>query len=480
MTPPPRVLLAVRLETQFREMARVAQLLRNSGMFAPCFYFDQARGESLSRMQAVCRDLDVAFEPVEATAASKGAQPATKPSPQTVGVKPRKRRFHLRIPLLWHVMRLTKMVPRRRLELRHARESLLQLGPVLLAVPEDGVGGPLHLISAARSLGIPVLVIPYEFSTLKQPVQAIRNDQAYKEYVIEGFLKQWVARRHPSWALAWEHERLLRLPLPYVLSLEHLKMAPPQPWAVHGGQASCLAVESPAMERNYIALGLPREKLVLTGALSDDNLYQHRQRRDEARRALFQEMGWPENDLFLLCALPPDYTTKQGACFSNYEELLIFWINALSRLHRFKVLYQLHPAVNDAQRNFIASLGASVTKQDPAALIPCCDVLVTSVSSIIRWAIACGKPVINFDVYRFGYTDYAGVPGVRTIDGSAAFEAELAELAPASDHLDNLKQMQHTASKDWGMLDGRSGTRMLEVMCKLTQAPHHSRAERIL
>ncbi len=35
------------------------------------------------------------------------------------------------------------------------------------------------------------------------------------------------------------------------------------------------------------------------------------------------------------------------------------------------------------------------------SLVPLCSLYVASVSATIRWAIACGKPVVNYDVYRF-------------------------------------------------------------------------------
>jgi hypothetical protein len=453
-------------------MARVAVLIRDSGLFTPFFYFDQCDCQAASRLQDACRNLGIAFAGDNSAMPPPMAKSAAEQAASKAKVsKPRKFRPHLRIPLLSDAVRLIKMLRAKRKELRWARETLSTHKPVLLAVTEDGVGGPVPLVHTARRLGIPVLVIPYEFSTLKQPVLSIRSGPRHKDHVINSALRRWVAARYPSWALTWEEEPLLRLPAMHVLSFEWLKMAPPQPWAVHGGEADRVAVESPAMQRHYLSLGMPPAKLTLTGALSDDNLYQHMLRRDETRRALFQELGWAEDSLFLLCSLPPDYTGKrQEACFSNYRDQLTFWIHTLRQLGRFKVLYQLHPAVTDAEKNFVASLGVPVTTQDPAALIPCCDLFITSVSSIIRWAIACGKPVINFDVYRFDYDDYRDVPGVLTVNETAAFEAEISKLTPCSGYLQDLTDKQRASVKEWGMLDGSSGSRMLEIMQKLTNA----------
>lgn len=472
METPQRVLLVVRLETQFRELSRVALLIRKSGQFEPCFYLDRPKGESCSKIPDACHRLGIPFElPLGIVAPPQASQATVNAAAQTQGLAaPYKRRFHFRIPLLWILSRLRKMMRKGRREVHQVREYLRSNPPVLVIVPEDGVGGPLYLVHAARSLNIPVLIVPYEFSSLKQPVQAILDDPSRKDYLVQSLQQHWVARRYPAWAVKWQNLQLLRMPLLNIITMETLGIAPIQPWAVHGGRAHFLAVESLAMHRHYLKLGLPAEKLVLTGALSDDNLHQHLEHRCDARRALLREWDWPENVRVLLCCLPPDYTSKRESCFSNYEDLLRFWISSLDRLENYKVLYQLHPAVNETQKKFIATLGVPVTRQDPAALIPCCDALITSVSSIIRWAIACGKPVINFDVYRFGYDDYTGTPGVVTIDEPQVFEAELTKLASEAGHLDSLAAMQQAIAGEWGMLDGLSGTRMLEVMVRLVQA----------
>ena len=41
-----------------------------------------------------------------------------------------------------------------------------------------------------------------------------------------------------------------------------------------------------------------------------------------------------------------------------------------------------------------------------ASLVAISDMYVASVSSTIRWAILAGIPVINYDVYQYGYEDF--------------------------------------------------------------------------
>ena len=57
-----------------------------------------------------------------------------------------------------------------------------------------------------------------------------------------------------------------------------------------------------------------------------------------------------------------------------------------------------------------------IAARKTSELVPLCDLYVASVSSTIRWAIACGKPVVNYDVYRYRYTDFISLDGVLIID----------------------------------------------------------------
>ncbi len=70
-------------------------------------------------------------------------------------------------------------------------------------------------------------------------------------------------------------------------------------------------------------------------------------------------------------------------------------------------------------------LGVRLVTDDIARLIPLCDVFVASVSATISMALACGKPVVNYDVYRFRYDDFEGVPDLHTFENRSEFAQRL-------------------------------------------------------
>ena len=69
----------------------------------------------------------------------------------------------------------------------------------------------------------------------------------------------------------------------------------------------------------------------------------------------------------------------------------------------------------------IETANVRIAARRTSELVPLCDLYVASVSSTIRWAIACGKPVINYDVYRYRYTDFLNLEGVLVIEEQNEF-----------------------------------------------------------
>ncbi len=108
--------------------------------------------------------------------------------------------------------------------------------------------------------------------------------------------------------------------------------------------------------------------------------------------------------------------------------------------------------------------GFNITYDDTATLVPLCDLYVAAVSSTIRWAIACGKPVINYDVYQYDYKDYEGVEAVSLVNTREEFRDLLQELTTNRDRLAAMAATQQRESTRWGCLDGMSGQRILALL----------------
>src|SRR5262249_11502744 len=131
-----------------------------------------------------------------------------------------------------------------------------------------------------------------------------------------------------------------------------------------------------------------------------------------------------------------------------------------------EVTVSLHPATLAADRAAIAETGVTLTDDYVIELIPQHDVYVSYFSSTIRWAIAAGKPVVNFDLYKLGLRVYDGAPGVATVDTFAGFKAAMSELIASEEGFTRIAARQAAVAQQWGVLDGQATARIAGVICQ--------------
>ncbi len=116
--------------------------------------------------------------------------------------------------------------------------------------------------------------------------------------------------------------------------------------------------------------------------------------------------------------MPPDqFAIGRGSeCeFPDFAALVEAWASLLGGVaDRFAIVVRPHPRVAVEALEPFRGKGIAIVSDDTAGLVPLCDLYLASISATIRWAIACGRPVVNYDVYGYRYLDYADVPGVLT------------------------------------------------------------------
>ena len=119
--------------------------------------------------------------------------------------------------------------------------------------------------------------------------------------------------------------------------------------------------------------------------------------------------------------------------FQTFPALVEFWIRSLAAVQNWNIVVLLHPSVSYEEMRYIEDWGVKIAQQPTAEVVPLCDLYVTSVSSTIRWAIACSKPVVNYDVYRYYYEGFMHVKGVLYTEEQAGFQELLQRLTTDSD-----------------------------------------------
>ena len=321
------------------------------------------------------------------------------------------------------------------------------------------------LIEGAHREGVPTVLVPSTMSNGLEEAEVYAGDPRYH---VSNPPARLVASLFPHWTIEHKTHRLLRCPPGRALAMELLSLAPPQPWAFNSGFADAIAAESEAMIDYAASAGLPRDAMVLTGSPSDDAMARIRVQAKRLRAELYGDLGLASGRPMLLTALPPNFLYVDGGrpqCdFQDYEAIVKFWIDTLADQDNFNVVVALHPSVKIDTMRHIEAANVRIAARRTSELVPLCDLYVASVSSTIRWAIACGKPVINYDVYRYRYTDFVNLEGVLVIEEQDEFRDTVKRLTSEPGELARLRECQKAAAPRWGFLDGHCSDRILQLL----------------
>lgn len=336
----------------------------------------------------------------------------------------------------------------------------------LLILPADNRYDFSLYVRAAQQERVGTIVVPQFMAGPVEWAEFVKNHKIYR---VQSLMNYLAAALFPRWSLNYQGSRLLALPGPQVLAHEILKVSPPLPWVLHSGYADVIAIESKAIQDYCFNEGLPLDQLQITGSITHDHMFQVQSNIAEKKSSLCKTLGLDEQLPIILSALPCDmiYTGRIECDFTIYEDLVRFWCETIALIEGYQHVMVLHPSVRFEEMKYLENFGARMSSEPTSNLIPLCDIYVSSVSSTIQWAIACGKPVVNYDVYRYRYTDYQKAPGVITLEEKKDFIKILKKLAFDSCYRQEVSNAQLEIANQWGCLDGQAGQRLQNLIVKI-------------
>ena len=458
------ILLVVIIDTHFVELSRLARLLSSTGKYHPIFWFNY-KYPALERDLEVCRKEN--WEYIPPTEAIE--TPIITPKPDSIkkNIKKFVKRYLLRfIPSV--ILRLLFY----RYEIKSQKDFLTQLVSqiksilnlrdfALLVLSEDNIGYFSNvIIRCGKEAGISTVVLPYTICNASEAAEYFYDNPVY--WVNSSFINRFIAKKYPLWIYEHRGRKLFRLIPSTIWALESLGYHCQNPWKLNSDNSATIAVENEHMFSYYKDDGVNVERMVQTGAIYDDVLATNSVNADQKKKKLIEELGMTENLPILLCALPPNQFPRECE-FADYASLVKFWMESLAAIQGWNVLIRPHPRQTAAEIAALEKFGLKVTTADTASLVPLCDLYLASVSATIRWAIACGKPVINYDVYRMNYKDYAGVGGVLTMDNRDRYLSTLHKLTQDQVFFAEIQKLQIENSRSWGKLDGKSSERIIQL-----------------
>ncbi|HAU1456712.1 hypothetical protein SC848_12785 [Legionella pneumophila serogroup 1] len=331
------------------------------------------------------------------------------------------------------------------------------------------------LIKQCNKRNIPTLIIPFALGTTKEIVESLFDKKDFE--VSANIINRLASFLYPKWVNFYKGKKMLRLTGKQIFFLELMGLAPEHPWLPNNSFVTKIAVESQKMFSYYQSMKFPIRQLSLTGSLSDDTLAEATTHGKEIKERICQKMNIDPKKPILLCAWPTDQFGSRFVSleFKNYEQLCRAWAKYLKKIARegkYSVIIRPHPVTNkEILGKILAQSGLKqfVSYDDTIQLITCCDLFVACVSSTLRWAIAKGIPAINYDCYQYGYTDF-DAKGVFNVNDFKSFSAVLEELTRDRQKYESAKQNQQKCASEWGILDGNSQKRMVNLINKLVQS----------
>jgi hypothetical protein len=457
-----RCLLVVHTNTYFANLLPTARLLKQSAAYEPVFLF-ASQYPTLDRDQTICRS-----EGIRLLGPSVEQQCVEQGGWERLG-----RRIARVLAARGWKTPLSELHSLLDTKARVGR-LIADEGIALLIFPSDNRYDIAAYIAAGHEAGVPSVVVPSFMAATREWAEAMANNP---DYQTRRWSNRVAAKLYPRWVHEHGGTRLIALPSEQLLAREWLGLAPPRPWTLHSGFADAIALESPAVRDYCLREGLPEGQLVVTGSVDHDLMVEALGERSRRRAELCERLGLPAERRMLLTALPPDQLYGRGRkdCdFRTYAELVEFWMDSVARPSGFNVIVSLHPSVKREDWGHIEQGRAKIADDKISTLMPLCDLFVASISATIQWAIACGRPVLNYDVYRYRYPDYVGLEGVIATEEQGEFVAAIDRLASDANFFEELAAHQARNAPAWGTLDGRAGSRLMALFDRLTGPPRVS------
>jgi hypothetical protein len=344
-----------------------------------------------------------------------------------------------------------------------AANFLATVDAISLILPEDNVERDSSCwCRAIHERGGRATVVSYGSITPHEAAVAYFDNSDYVATTPEERFFLWL---YPKWKMVFKKRTMLRLPVARAYAMERMGLAPTRPWVVNTGQVDGIAVESEFMRNLFAQHGVPFNKILPIGTLPMDTLASNINLASNKRQRLIAEQNWDSKKKIILCAIPPNqYPGVQSPEHESYEDLLETWLSILlSASDSFNIIVSPHPSISQKHIDLIDVSGVAVKTDGAAQWLPVCDVYFTSVSSTIKWALACGKPVINYDCYQYCYVDYEGITQVLNAFSKREVTDNMNRLKEPS-YFEGIVIHALCSRARYGILDGQSVERIAHIL----------------
>ena len=297
--------------------------------------------------------------------------------------------------------------------------------PDILILAKDSVYYPTTaFVQAARSLGIPSVVIPYDRA---DSVTLAKDRIGHPNHVIRSHAAREVAKKFPAWVYTHENQALLLVAPATIYAIERLNLSPPNPWGYNNSRCDRIFLETEKDRQLFLKSGAPPDQLVVVGAPYMDSLDEILCQRNQMRDQLCSTFGFAPDKPFVVASVSPNKVSQRSDDleFKSYRTLIDKWSSALVGHIDCNLIYSLHPLTDHADVVFIEKKGGKILNLPLEELIAAADLYVVDCSSTAHWARYAGVDVLDYDFYKYNLWFNSEIEGVRHVTAYDDFISEL-------------------------------------------------------
>jgi hypothetical protein len=351
--------------------------------------------------------------------------------------------------------------------LRGFKRLIDETNPEGVILLENNSETTTHILTHYLSQrGIPVFISPTTIPNPAEPVQYYTDDTARR---VEGRFAETIATAFPNWVWDLGTHKILRAPPIKVMAWEASALHCENPWTLNSGLIDKVFVESAAMADHYITLGFDPDQLAAVGDASDVLIAQARADKLKRRQKIDLEHNFDPEKPLLLCALPPDQYqgSTQGFEFETFDAFLTGWFDLLAEATKYaNVLVRPHPRLKPEELMKYVHSGVAISSEPTYSLIPLADLYLASISATIRWALAGGIPVLNYDSYRYRYSDYDAARGHVHVETLASASTKIKDFFLNEIERKRWSSLARGDALRWGFNDTLMGERVATILGK--------------
>ena len=261
------------------------------------------------------------------------------------------------------------------------------------------------LISVCKKLKIKTIVIPVSYLANPETLKFSRENWKYNQKLF-GFLK--------SDKKIFYTDKLNKKYFFYeaavTFALCNKNIMINNPWAINGGEADNILIESKWHLSEYEIFEPSRDKIIITGHSAYDDIFNIKKRKKYYKKNIIEKYSLELNTKIILLSMPQfieDTVHGNGYSIQEATNELHYLLNEISKVSR-NVIISLHPKMDRKQYDeVVKKYKFKICDETLGQLIPLADIFVVWISSTVTFSILSEVPslVINYTKEKFDRFD---------------------------------------------------------------------------